>query len=537
MLITRHATPASLDDPEMWVLRREAELWRQVVVDLFGSDDLGDSAERRWAWSSRPEYADWLRVVAHSESGPVGVGSIEMATQDNLHIAYVSIVVDREHRRRGIGSALYAELADVAAKNGRTNIQGWTYEPLVPIGPNRLRGTEGDGEIDADGPSAGFLIPKGFQLMQVDLMSAVDLPAQDVADSVADEARAATPMDYDLVQWFGPVPDQWRADVADLHRAMSTDIPTGGAELEEEPFDAARVAAYDESSAAAGIERLTCAARHLESGRLVAVSLLSESRARTGWWISGKPSCSRATEAMASACWSRPPTMPRLARIGRTSNDWSLGTHRRTSTCCGSTAGSGTHPLPPRAGSRGRTADVGLSRDAIVDAAMRILDTYGLGDLSMRRVADDLGVQAGALYYHVPNKQSLLAAVADHILAELETPTTADPTAHLTEWASSLRQALLSHRDAAELVASAHALGLGTVDACGGGEAVLAEAGLPEPAATMAALLHFVLGHVTGEQTRAQLHALGVVDTFDAAVAERDFQWGVGLLTRGAAGS
>ena len=58
-----------------------------------------------------------------------------------------------------------------------------------------------------------------------------------------------------------------------------------------------------------------------------------------------------------------------------------------------------------------------LTRRAIVEAGLRILDEYGLGDLSMRRVADALGVQAGALYYHVPNKQSLLAAVADEILA------------------------------------------------------------------------------------------------------------------------
>ena len=59
-----------------------------------------------------------------------------------------------------------------------------------------------------------------------------------------------------------------------------------------------------------------------------------------------------------------------------------------------------------------------LSRAAIVDAGLGILDAYGLGDLSMRRVADALGVQAGALYYHVPNKQSLLAALSDEVLAE-----------------------------------------------------------------------------------------------------------------------
>jgi hypothetical protein len=53
-----------------------------------------------------------------------------------------------------------------------------------------------------------------------------------------------------------------------------------------------------------------------------------------------------------------------------------------------------------------------------------ILDAYGLGDLSMRRLAERLGVKAGALYWHVANKQSLLAAVSDEILAVDGGPTT-----------------------------------------------------------------------------------------------------------------
>ena len=178
-----------------------------------------------------------------------------------------------------------------------------------------------------------------------------------------------------------------------------------------------------------------------------------------------------------------------------------------------------------------------LTRRAIVEAGLRILDEYGLGDLSMRRVADALGVQAGALYYHVPNKQSLLAAVADEILA-------AQPPADeqvgpivdwLASWAHGLRRRLLAHRDAAELVASTHALGLGAVDPCAAGRAGLEREGAPEPAATMAALLHFVLGHVVEEQTQAQMHELGVVANFDPEEHRRNFAWGLSLFTSGVA--
>ncbi|MBD4209720.1 TetR family transcriptional regulator, partial [Xanthomonas citri pv. citri] len=50
-----------------------------------------------------------------------------------------------------------------------------------------------------------------------------------------------------------------------------------------------------------------------------------------------------------------------------------------------------------------------LTAQDVVDAAVGILQDFGMGDLSMRRVAAVLGVQASALYWHVPDKQSLLA--------------------------------------------------------------------------------------------------------------------------------
>jgi AcrR family transcriptional regulator len=71
---------------------------------------------------------------------------------------------------------------------------------------------------------------------------------------------------------------------------------------------------------------------------------------------------------------------------------------------------------------------VGLSRAQIVDAAYSILREHGLGGLSMRRLARDLGVQPGALYYPMDSKQELLVAVADRIFAgDCEAISTTDP--------------------------------------------------------------------------------------------------------------
>lgn len=83
-------------------------------------------------------------------------------------------------------------------------------------------------------------------------------------------------------------------------------------------------------------------------------------------------------------------------------------------------------------GGRGarRILGVALSRDKILHTAYEVLATYGLADLSMRRLASELQVAPGALYYHVRSKQHLLVLLSDYILArapdQLHAPCSAD---------------------------------------------------------------------------------------------------------------
>jgi len=104
-------------------------------------------------------------------------------------------------------------------------------------------------------------------------------------------------------------------------------------------------------------------------------------------------------------------------------------------------------------------ACVALTEDDVLDAACAIVDEFGLADLTMRRLGDALGVRAGALYHHVPNKQTLLARVADRVVAGVPQPAGAWRPA-LSAWASGLRAALLAHRDSAALVAAARVAAL-----------------------------------------------------------------------------
>ncbi|MFI5952804.1 TetR/AcrR family transcriptional regulator [Cryptosporangium sp. NPDC051539] len=59
-----------------------------------------------------------------------------------------------------------------------------------------------------------------------------------------------------------------------------------------------------------------------------------------------------------------------------------------------------------------------LSRELIVDAGMRAFAERGYAGMSMRQIADALDVHAGSLYYHVKNKEQLLAMLADRVAGE-----------------------------------------------------------------------------------------------------------------------
>ncbi len=59
-----------------------------------------------------------------------------------------------------------------------------------------------------------------------------------------------------------------------------------------------------------------------------------------------------------------------------------------------------------------------LSREAIVDRAIAIADVEGLEAVSIRRLGQQFGVTPMALYWHVQNKDELLAAMGDRIFAD-----------------------------------------------------------------------------------------------------------------------
>lgn len=82
-----------------------------------------------------------------------------------------------------------------------------------------------------------------------------------------------------------------------------------------------------------------------------------------------------------------------------------------------------------------------LSRDAVIQAAITLIGEIGIDVLSMRKLAEALGVEAMSLYNHVKNKEDLLDAMVDTIVASMYVP------APSNDWRQEIAHAYLSSHE------------------------------------------------------------------------------------------
>jgi AcrR family transcriptional regulator len=85
---------------------------------------------------------------------------------------------------------------------------------------------------------------------------------------------------------------------------------------------------------------------------------------------------------------------------------------------------------------------VPLTKERIVEAAVALAQREGIEALTMRKLADELGVGAMSLYHYVPNKELLLCRMIDVVFGEIELP---PPE---LEWRAAMRRRALSTREA-----------------------------------------------------------------------------------------
>jgi TetR/AcrR family tetracycline transcriptional repressor len=153
---------------------------------------------------------------------------------------------------------------------------------------------------------------------------------------------------------------------------------------------------------------------------------------------------------------------------------------------------------------------VPLTREVIVEAAVRLLKQDGLDALSLRKLAAELNVAAPTLYWHVSNKRELLDLVADELVRgqeerQLDQPAPGQPW---WEWlyarAEVMFDALITTRDAPRVLAG-NRPSIDSLPRLERALAALASAGLPPPDARQAlfAIGSYVIGSATEWQGEA----------------------------------
>jgi AcrR family transcriptional regulator len=154
--------------------------------------------------------------------------------------------------------------------------------------------------------------------------------------------------------------------------------------------------------------------------------------------------------------------------------------------------------------SRTRERRAPLNRERVLRAAIALADQGGFESLTMRKLAQDLGVEAMSLYNHVASKDDLLDGMVDIVFSEIEPPTTD------VDWKTAMRRRAVSTRE----VLSRHRWAIGQME----GRATHGPANL--------SLHNAVLGclRAAGFSVESTVHAYSVQDAYiyGFALQERD---------------
>lgn len=201
-------------------------------------------------------------ALAYLDGRAVGYLSIELPQLENTENASVSIEVLPEHRRRGVGRALYEYALRTLRELGRRRLTSHSVDVLP-------------GQSPRENPAAAFAASIGAKNALVDVRRRLDVTTLDqprLDELLADGWRRAD--GYSLVRWTGSAPDEYLDDIAYLDGRLIQDAPLGDLEWEAAKPDRERILAVDAALVARGRRSYHSGLRHDASGRLVAWTMI-----------------------------------------------------------------------------------------------------------------------------------------------------------------------------------------------------------------------------------------------------------------------
>lgn len=145
-----------------------------------------------------------------------------------------------------------------------------------------------------------------------------------------------------------------------------------------------------------------------------------------------------------------------------------------------------------------------MTREGILGAALRIVDDEGMGSLSMRRLAADLGVNPMSIYHHLPGKEAVVSGLVGVVFSRMRVPSSGVVTwqERVRAYARAYRGVVRSHPNLAlQIVSDAAAVSEAVLSGADPLYGALEETGLSPAMVVRAAdsLVDFVHGFVLGE--------------------------------------
>ena len=237
-------------------------------AELARFHEIGDVAER----FEREYAANWtldeLRielteddpserkdaVVAIDGDDIVGAGIAFSAKTDNLHLSWLMPWVEPQYRRRGIGSAVLAELVAICRADHRTDLVMETAYPF---------------ERREDHPYRRFAEKNGFSLANTEIRRVRTLPIDDVdLEALAADAALHHP-GYRIETFEDPIPDELLPSLCVAYNRLAVDAPGGDLTFEPEALTPELVRVHEDLRRKLGRRKVSTLAIS-EAGEVVA---------------------------------------------------------------------------------------------------------------------------------------------------------------------------------------------------------------------------------------------------------------------------
>ncbi len=272
--------PTSLESTDAADFTAMTEVRNAVYREVNGNeDDTATPAELLPHYQPSPDELRFVWLIL-ADGVPVGRIGVDIPLEEDSRVAYWLIEILASHNGRGIGTAAYDIVERAAREHGRSVLQSWVTHP--ERGParsdDRLAPPTGFGTIPRD-HRARFYLRHGYSLEQVERKSVLALPVDSARiEEMLGIARTGS---YSVVQWMLPTPPEFVDGYARMKNRMSTDVPAGALEFDEEDWDADRVARHDDEWLGGGKIMLVTAAKCDGTGELVGYTELSIGNDRT----------------------------------------------------------------------------------------------------------------------------------------------------------------------------------------------------------------------------------------------------------------